>query len=303
MLRASFWPAKLTLAAPHPAAAFPPRRRAGSRPRSGSSSNSSISAVAVIPWPAAPVFIISRRRDWDAEILQLTGLTTAQLGPLAGPVRGQAARFFPAIGDGAASNLGSGATRCRRGRDQFRNERGAAHDPARRCAVALRSFQVTSSIRSAISSAARSATPATFAPGVLRELRLPNDERALEQLLRKETRGAARLTILPFWVGERAPTWPENLTGTVVGLSQATTAADLLLAAFRCRLLPPRGNSGSAGSRARPLEKNHRLRRHPAIPGLAPDPGRFVRPRSRSLRRPGSVPPRRRRPRPRTARP
>jgi gluconokinase len=38
--------------------------------------------------------------------------------------------------------------------------------------------------------------------------------------------------MLPSWVGELAPTWPENLTGTVVGLSQATTAADLWRAAF-----------------------------------------------------------------------
>jgi sugar (pentulose or hexulose) kinase len=44
--------------------------------------------------------------------------------------------------------------------------------------------------------------------------------------------GCRHLTMLLSWVGELAPTWPENLTGTVVGLSQATTAADLWRAAF-----------------------------------------------------------------------
>jgi sugar (pentulose or hexulose) kinase len=44
--------------------------------------------------------------------------------------------------------------------------------------------------------------------------------------------GCRHLKMLPSWVGELAPTWPENLTGTVVGLSQATTAADLWRAAF-----------------------------------------------------------------------
>jgi len=39
---------------------------------------------------------------------------------------------------------------------------------------------------------------------------------------------SAGLTILPFWVSERAPTWPEHLDGVIRGLTQATTAADLL---------------------------------------------------------------------------
>jgi sugar (pentulose or hexulose) kinase len=50
---------------------------------------------------------------------------------------------------------------------------------------------------------------------------------------------ADRLTLLPFWVSERAPTWPETLSGTISGLTQATTAADLLratISAVSCRL-------------------------------------------------------------------
>jgi gluconokinase len=62
----------------------------------------------------------------------------------------------------------------------------------------------------------------------LHELRLPNNERALEKILRQAGPASESLTILPFWVSERAPTWPEHLAGIIHGLTQATTAADLL---------------------------------------------------------------------------
>ena len=57
---------------------------------------------------------------------------------------------------------------------------------------------------------------------------MPNDERALEKILRQAGPASESLTILPFWVSERAPTWPEHLDGIIHGLTQATTAADLL---------------------------------------------------------------------------
>jgi sugar (pentulose or hexulose) kinase len=40
------------------------------------------------------------------------------------------------------------------------------------------------------------------------------------------------LTVLPFWVNERAPTWPEHLQGTMSGLTQATRAPQILRAAI-----------------------------------------------------------------------
>ncbi|MEP6937415.1 MAG: FGGY-family carbohydrate kinase, partial [Chthoniobacterales bacterium] len=65
----------------------------------------------------------------------------------------------------------------------------------------------------------------------LRELRL--NARALEKQLFscRDTAAYDELVVLPFWVQERAPTWPEDLRGTVVGLSQTTTAAEILRAA------------------------------------------------------------------------
>ena len=39
------------------------------------------------------------------------------------------------------------------------------------------------------------------------------------------------LTLLPFWVNERAPTWPEHLQGVITGLTQAARAPQILRAA------------------------------------------------------------------------
>jgi gluconokinase len=38
------------------------------------------------------------------------------------------------------------------------------------------------------------------------------------------------LTVLPFWTGERSLTWPEARSGTITGLTYATTALDVLQA-------------------------------------------------------------------------
>ena len=40
----------------------------------------------------------------------------------------------------------------------------------------------------------------------------------------------AGLTLLPFWIAERAPTWPEELPSAVIGITQDTSALDLLQA-------------------------------------------------------------------------
>ena len=169
------------------------------------------------------------RRDWDDELLEACGLTRAQVGVLRDRVGRDESVVFPAIGDGAASNLGSGAT----------SEGFVAINVGTSAAVRAVApvgaplpfglFQfVIDQNRSLLGGAVSNA--GNLRAWALRELRLPNDERDLERLLRKAGAGAASLTILPFWVSERAPTWPENLGGTVVGLSQATTAADLFRA-------------------------------------------------------------------------
>jgi gluconokinase len=62
----------------------------------------------------------------------------------------------------------------------------------------------------------------------LGELNLPKDPIQLEKYLSKRALPVESLTVLPFWMAERAPTWPEDLPSVIVGITQATTALDLL---------------------------------------------------------------------------
>jgi gluconokinase len=171
------------------------------------------------------------RRDWDTEMLRLSCLTTEQLSPLRDRLELDGKTFFPAIGDGAAGNLGSGATRPGLVAINVGTSAAVRTIPPSNATLPFGLFKfVIDQERDLLGGAISNA--GNLRAWFLRELRLPEEERALERLLRAEGPGAAGLTMLPFWVGERAPTWPENLTGTVVGLSQATTAADLWRAAF-----------------------------------------------------------------------
>ncbi|MGH8094347.1 MAG: gluconokinase [Chthoniobacterales bacterium] len=169
------------------------------------------------------------RRDWDEELLRLSGLTSAQLGPLQDRLEGNGRTIFPAIGDGAAGNLGSAATRERFVAINAGTSAAVRAVPSAHATLPFGLFQfVIDQNRHLLGGAVSNA--GNLRAWCLRELRLPNDERNLERLLRQAGPDAARLTILPFWVAERAPTWPETLAGAVIGLSQATTAADLLRA-------------------------------------------------------------------------
>ena len=171
------------------------------------------------------------RRDWDAELLEVSGLTSKQLGPLQDALDANGRTIFSAIGDGAAGNLGSGATRPGFVAINFGTSAAVRAVPSADAFLPFGLFQfVIDQDRHLLGGAVSNA--GNLRAWCRRELRLPDDERRLDELLRAAGSGAARLTILPFWVGERAPTWPEDLAGTVVGLSQATTAADLLAAAL-----------------------------------------------------------------------
>jgi gluconokinase len=64
----------------------------------------------------------------------------------------------------------------------------------------------------------------------LGQLNLPSDPQELERALAARPAPLHGLTVLPFWVSERAPTWPEDLHGTIVGLKNSTSALDILQA-------------------------------------------------------------------------
>jgi gluconokinase len=187
-----------------------------------------------------------RTLKWDAALLRRCGISAARLNPVSdAPVKISEARtkkfpelagvpWFPAIGDGAASNLGSGATRP--GLAAINVGTSAAlrvvveAKPSGRGPLApfgLFGYRVDATRRllgGAVSNAGN------LRAWALRELRLPADEAAMEKQLAARPGPAENLAVLPFWIAERAPTWPEDLPSVVTGVTQATTALDLLQA-------------------------------------------------------------------------
>jgi len=176
------------------------------------------------------------RHDWDDELLAAVCLTRAHLGMLRDSVEREGGRVFPALGDGAASNLGSGAAAPGVVAINVGTSAAVRTVLAAQARLPFGLFRfVLDEQRFLLGGAVSNA--GNLRAWCRRELHLPNDERALEKLLRQSA--TARLTVLPFWVHERAPSWPEHLDGIIVGLTQATTAADLIRAttlAVSCRL-------------------------------------------------------------------
>lgn len=185
------------------------------------------------------------RLGWDSEALVAAEIEDTALFPLcdrAQPRRGlrpqwsarwpalRGAAWFPAVGDGAASNVGSGCT-----------------DPTR---IAL---------NVGTSAALRVVTTAATAPprglwryrldrrlalvgGALSEggnvyawcrdtLRLPPDDE-IEAALARPTPTGHRLTVLPFLAGERAPGWRNDRRAVIAGLGLDTTPLEILAAAL-----------------------------------------------------------------------
>jgi gluconokinase len=162
-------------------------------------------------------------RDWDREMLEVVGLTSAKFNPLCD----RAENFFSAIGDGAAGNLGSGATDPNVAAINIGTSAAVRVVRQNSLSIPFGLFRFVVDEKRALFGGAIS-NAGNLRAWCLRELRLSPNDRKIERILRAPK--VSRLTVLPFWVSERAPTWPENLDGVVIGLTQATTAADLLRA-------------------------------------------------------------------------
>ncbi len=170
-------------------------------------------------------------RAWDPALIAACGLRPDHLPPIGdepltmpglGVVR-------PGIGDGAANNLGVGATAPGLAAINFGTsaavrvvrDRGVPRAP-----FGLFCYRIDERrflIGGAISNA-----------GGLRawcvdRLRLPADD-AVEAELAGRPGPHPSLRVLPFWLAERAPSWREDLSGAVVGITQSTTAVELLQA-------------------------------------------------------------------------
>jgi gluconokinase len=164
------------------------------------------------------------RLEWDAEIVEALGLTTECLAPLTDePVAG----VFPALGDGACSNVGSGCVT--RGR-------------------AALMIGTSGALRVVYEADRVEPRPGLFLYRLDRrrfcEGGALSDGGNLYAWLRRTLRdvelvgvaerepGAHGLTFLPFLGGERSLGWNPDRRGLVAGLSFDTTPVDLAQAAL-----------------------------------------------------------------------
>jgi gluconokinase len=186
------------------------------------------------------------RLAWDGALCEAVGTDAGRLFPLAGPdaplegLRPPFARrwralagvpWFPAIGDGACANVGSGCLSPRR--------------------VAL-TVGTSAALRVLTTDASGAPPPGLWryrldrrrvlVGGALNEggnvvawcrqtLRLPDGPETERRLRRLDADGHG-LTVLPFWAGERSPGWNAGARATISGLGWGHEPLDILRAAM-----------------------------------------------------------------------
>lgn len=177
---------------------------------------------------------------WSPRMLEVCRLKASQLLPLSDePSEWRGVPWFPAIGDGAASNLGSGATHAGLGAINVGTSaalRIMREGKVARAPYGLFAYRVDARrylVGGAVSNAGNLHAWCT------RELQLSTDPALLEKQMAARSTPNHGLTVLPFWSAERAPTWNEDAQGVILGLKHSTTATDMLQAiteAFYYRL-------------------------------------------------------------------
>jgi gluconokinase len=180
-------------------------------------------------------------KRWDAAWCASAGVGIDQLGDLTERATTnhtafselRPAKIFPAIGDGAAGNLGCGGNVAGRiainigtsaAVRMMETNQGQTKGPTPfglfRYAVDLDRTVFGGAVSNA----------GNLRRWCLGQLRVSEAASHTEKTLSRAAAAADEITVLPFWVNERAPTWPENLRGAIIGLSQATSAPQLLRA-------------------------------------------------------------------------
>jgi gluconokinase len=245
MARTSFWPAKLLWLRKTKSGLFRKVVRWVS-PAEWIQERWCGTATASLSMASGTGLLDARTLRWHQPLLRRCGLDETRLNPISDApsvISRAGARHFPelsnlpwypAIGDGAASNLGSGAVAS--GIAAINVGTSAAlrvvveTEPAVREPLApfgLFAYRIDARWRlmgGAVSNAGN------LRAWAIRELKLPADPAVIEKLLSARSGPVEKLTLLPFWIAERAPTWPEELPSAVIGITQATRALDLLQA-------------------------------------------------------------------------
>jgi gluconokinase len=178
-----------------------------------------------------------RAKKWHEDLRQACEIGVEKLGVITEAPQSatsfpglREAQVFAAVGDGAASNLGCGADGA--ARIAINLGTSAAVRMMERVRTARKPIPfglfryVVDGERTVMGGAISNA--GNLRRWCARELRIEKNE---DSALSRNAAAEDTLTVLPFWIAERAPTWPEKLRGTIVGLTQSTDGAAIFRAA------------------------------------------------------------------------
>jgi gluconokinase len=240
MVRASFWPAKLTWLRRTQPPLFAKVERWMS-PGEWLQLQLAGSAHCALAMATGTGVFQPGTLEWHGGLLKALGVVPDQLLPLTDePVEAdkkgvgkfpelRGVPWFPGIGDGAASNLGSGATQA--GFAAINVGTSAALRVMREGTDAKAPFGLfcyrVDSRRYLVGGALSNA--GNLRAWCLKHLQV-GDPEALEDELARRPGPAHGLSVLPFWTAERAPFWEEDDRGAVHGITQHTDGIDLLQA-------------------------------------------------------------------------
>lgn len=243
----SFWPAKLLWIADAYPKIFAKTERW--------LSFSDFAALKLFRTPATSVSMASgtgifdiRKSAWDAQLLKFLKITPENLPEIVGKdsqtfslteeyakrwPKLKDAQWFPAIGDGAANNIGAGCIQKSKValmigtsgamRVAYRGNVPEKIPPGLWCYRIDRSR--------VIMGGALSDGGGLY--GWLKEnLRLKEDDNKTEAEIAKRAPDAHGLTFLPFLAGERSTGYHENATGAILGLRSSTDTIDIVQAAL-----------------------------------------------------------------------
>jgi gluconokinase len=249
----SYWPAKLLWLAGNRAAEFAATRRWLSFPeflfeklfgRAHASTSGAPTSGASTSMVSASGLWDQNANDYDQETLRAVSVDRAQLADPAAfdrpmcellpQYRGMWPSFdripwFPALGDGACSNLGCGCVSA----DRLALMVGTTG--AMRAVIETDRLEIAPGLWCYRVDRKRFITGGALSNGgdvfawMKRTLVLPKD---LEARLEKAVPGDHGLTLLPFFSGERSPYWRADLRGVIAGLTQSTEPLDILRASL-----------------------------------------------------------------------
>jgi gluconokinase len=243
VLHSSYWPAKLLWLSRERAEAFERTERWVSPGDYFYARFFGDAHVGTSMASATGLFDQNRRR-WDGEVIEALPVEPAQLSPISDePLRGlreEWARrwpalgdvpWFPAVGDGACSNVGSGGTTS----DRLTLMVGTSG--AMRVLWKADYVEIPDGPWCYRADEKRFVMGGALSDGgnliewLRNTLQLPEPEET-EKLLAEMKPDSHGLIFLPLLAGERGPGWADEANGTIAGLSMSNTPVEILRAAM-----------------------------------------------------------------------